>query len=139
MSQRARRVALVLGCSAALAGGAGAATASAAATIALGAQADLIGRVAVQVPVTVTCGPFAPGTFFVFGFVSVSQASGREIASGGTQFTGVQCDGAPQTVTLAVSANTSGPPFHNGKAVATASVSVAGESATVGPQEIRLR
>ena len=104
--------------------------ADAAMTVRIGAP-QLIARVAVSVPVTASCTPFDPAftRFSDFATVSVQQASGRDIAFGSGSVSGsvsggssllFACDGSEQTVTVSVPANTSGPPFHGGKAVVTA-------------------
>jgi hypothetical protein len=145
----ARRLAAA-GCAATMIGGAVAPAASAATTITIPDTADLIGRVAVEMPVTVTCGPF--DIYSLIGDVQVSQAAGQNIAQAAGGFFGqagfavsggVLCDGSPQTVTVSMNANSAGPPFHNGPAVASASAFVfsglTSETATDGPKTIRLR
>jgi hypothetical protein len=68
--------------------------------------------------------------------VSVQQASGKDIAFGsGSLFGGLTamglptplfaCDEAEHSVTVPVSANTGGPPFHGGHVVINASASAA--------------
>ena len=149
-----RRLAVAFGAAACLAGIV-AGSASAATTIAVG-DATLIGKVVAQVPVTVSCGPLDP--FAVSGTVTVQQARNKQIAHGqafysaGQQFAGfgtpvpIVCDGTAQRFMVAVSADTSGPPFKNGTAVATASVALSDpatfqlvDSAATGAVEIRLR
>jgi hypothetical protein len=147
----ARRAAITAATSA-LIGGLGASSALATTTLSVGGTADLIGKVVVQVPVTASCGPFGPGLPFSFGTsVTVTQARAKEIAQGsgfaGTNTTGqsvpVVCDGTPQSFVVNVAANPSGPPFKNGTAVISATASAGAfptfESASVGPQTIRLR
>ncbi len=95
---------------------------------------DLVARVALRVPVSVSCTPFDPALTHVSDgvFVSVQQASGRGIASGSGFLSGgpvgmtpspllFACDGSEQTVTVPVSASAAGAPFHGGPAVITAS------------------
>jgi hypothetical protein len=101
-------------------------------TMSLGAP-KLSSRVAISVPVTVSCSPFDPSlTLFSEGAgVSVEQASGTAIAHGfgfvnsynfGSGFTPLfLCDNAGHTVTVNVLADTTGPPFHGGPAVFSAS------------------
>jgi hypothetical protein len=148
----ARRLTLA-GVTAACAVGIAAAPASATVTVSVG-DAQLIGKVAATVPVTMTCGPFAPGTFNAGGTVSLAQARGQQIArgsgffsTGGTNATPVSitCDQTPQQITVALNADPNGPPFKNGTAVATVTASASTntfpftfESATTGPVEIRL-
>jgi hypothetical protein len=143
----ARRV-LLTGSIAALVAGFAATSAFATTTIAVGPSAGLVGKVVAQVPTTVACGPFE--VFSAGGSVTVSQARGKQIAQGSGFFgptTGNQvaiaCDGRPQTLTIAVPANASGPPFKKGTAVASAFFSAGAfptfESATAGPVTIRLR
>ena len=107
----------------------GAAAASAQAmTISLG-EANLSGRVAVTEPVTVSCTPFDPSLTLVGESINVTaeQASGRSIAhgTGGTMVFGSSllfpCDGSQTTIPVTISADPSGPPFHGGTAVITAS------------------
>jgi hypothetical protein len=111
---------------------ASAATADSGMTMSLGSP-NLLSRVAVSVPVTVSCSPFDPSlTLFSEGVsVSVAQASGTAIAHGsgfinsfsfGSGFTPLfPCDNAGHTVTVNVFADPTGPPFHGGPAVFSAS------------------
>jgi hypothetical protein len=96
-------------------------------------EPTLVGRVALSLPIVVSCTPF-DSAFTVIGgsvLVSVQQASGREIAFGNgyrswdrtawaSRRPRSPCDGTPQTISVAVSANTEGPPFHGGPAVINA-------------------
>jgi hypothetical protein len=94
---------------------------------------QLIAKMAVSVPVIVSCSPFDPEFVFTGSGVSVSvqQAAGKDIAYGygsaGFMSTDAPftCDGTEQTVELTAMANPAGAPFHGGKAVvgATASAS----------------
>jgi hypothetical protein len=104
--------------------------ASAAITASLGAP-SLSARVAVNVPVTVSCDPFDPSLTLVDGgaFLTVEQASGRSIARG-SNFSGgfvpnvpFVCDSAPHTFTATVVADSGGPPFHGGPAIISGSAS----------------
>jgi hypothetical protein len=99
------------------------AAAQAAMTISLG-QPDLTARVLVTLPVTVTCSPF-DSTLVLFQSqltVSVEQAAGQRIARGfGGVFNAVPaCDGTPYTIVVRILADPSGPPFHGGHAVFSA-------------------
>jgi hypothetical protein len=73
----------------------------------------------------------------------VEQASGTKIASGSGFLPALTCDSAPHTYAVSVLANASGPPFHGGQAVASASVSIFGslgsEGGSAGPQAILVR
>ena len=92
---------------------------------------DLIGRVAINVPVNVSC-PAFNSTLTMFDTmvsVTVEQAAGTDIASG-TAFTSgfvpnlqFACDGSVHAVSINLLANPSGPSFHGGPAVFSASVS----------------
>lgn len=103
------------------------ASASAAMTVSLG-EPNLSSRVAISVPVTVSCGPFDPAlTHFSSGAsVSVEQAAGSRIARGnGMTFSSLPdllfaCDSAAHTFAVNVLADTNGPPFHGGPAVLVA-------------------
>jgi hypothetical protein len=94
----------------------------------------LIGRVALSVPVSVSCAPFDASYTLLSTNVSVSvqQASGKDIASGSGFMSGgifgqpgplFTCDDAEHDVTVPVSANTAGPPFHGGHVVVNANAS----------------
>jgi len=128
----------------------------------------LIGRVALSVPVSVSCTPFdASYTLFSTSVsVSVQQPSGKDIAFGSGFLSGgalgmgqpsvlFACDAAEHSVTVPVSANTAGPPFHGGHVVVSATASAAAgqpcfpgstncffntisQSATTGPSEVHL-
>jgi hypothetical protein len=119
----------------------GAAQADPGVTVVIGATATLQARTLVTVPITVTCDPV--GTFFAMSFVSIEQASGTAIASGSGSISTLTCDSTAHTYQVSVRANTSGPPFHGGPAVAFASVNVfgslGGEGGSAGPQTISLR
>jgi hypothetical protein len=152
MFRRTARRALLTAGTSALVAGLGASSALATTTISVGGSADLIGKVVAQVPVTATCGPFDPALPFSFSTsVTLTQARAKEIAQGsafvGVNTTGqtvpVVCDGTPQSFTVTVNANPSGPPFKNGTAVVSAFASAGAfptfEQAQAGPQTIRLR
>src|SRR3954447_15442371 len=128
----------------------------------------LVGRVALRVPVSVSCTPFDASYTLVSTGVSVSvqQASGKDIAFGSSFLSGglsgmgqptpvFTCDDAEHHIAVAVSANTTGPPFHGGHVViqATASAFAAqpcfpgstncffnfiSQSTTAGPVEVHL-
>jgi hypothetical protein len=127
-------------------------------------EADLIGRVAISVPVTVTCNAPSPGLLVFSQSVSVvvEQASGKQIARGtagiGGSFPNLlfACDGTQKTLSVSVLADPAGPPFHGGSAVmrvtatATAGVPFAccpgsygspfeTQTAVIGPTDVRLR
>jgi hypothetical protein len=95
-------------------------------TVTLG-SASLSGRVAVTEPVMVSCTPFDPSLTVVGEGINVTieQASGRSIAHGtgsSNEFGSGQlfpCDNTSTTIPVAISADTSGPPFHGGTAVIT--------------------
>jgi hypothetical protein len=93
-------------------------------------EPNLIGRVALTVPVTVTCDAPSPGLAVASQSVSVlvEQASGKGIARGTANlfnFFPAQlfpCDGTATTLTASVLADPNGPPFHGGKVVVRATV-----------------
>ena len=107
-------------------------------TLAVGSP-DLAARIAVTVPVTVTCNPV--GSLTVFSqmiTVRVEQAAGRAIARGtGTLFAAFPspllfpCDGSTQELSVIVLADPAGPPFHGGKAIVIANGS--SEAGTPSP------
>lgn len=105
---------------------ASAAAADSGMTMSLGTP-NLLSRVAITVPVTVSCPSFDPSLILVGESVTVSvaQASGTAIAHGSGSASGsgsslFPCDGAAHQVTVNVPANTAGPPFHGGPAVFSA-------------------
>lgn len=110
-------------------------------TVAIGSTATLESRVLLTVPITVTCDPV--GDFFTMSFISVEQASGSRIASGSGFISTLTCDSASHTYAVNVLADTSGPPFHGGQAVASASVNIFGslgsEGGSAGPQTVHVR
>ena len=145
-----------------LAVAAGALTAAApcaqAMTVRLG-DAQLTAKVAINVPVIVSCSAFDPQLvhFSSNVYVNVQQAAGKGIAYGSGGAYGSDpplfpCDGAEHTVSATVLANPAGPPFHGGKAVVSASAfatagescgtgcyfNLTGQSATLGPVATRL-
>ena len=86
-------------------------------------------RVAVSVPVDVTCPELDPSYTLVSQSITVSvrQAVHGKIANGSAVASGsssrellVVCDGTAQTVNVTVLADTSGPPFKNGWMTITA-------------------
>jgi len=96
-------------------------------TLAVGSP-ELAARIAVTVPVTVTCSPFSPSLTLISQSVTVrvEQAAGRAIARGtGSLFTSFPspqlfpCDGSLHELSVAVVADPAGPPFHGGKAIVT--------------------
>lgn len=148
-------VAASLGC-AALAVSSGAAQAM---TVSVGSP-SLSARLLVTVPVTVSCSPFDPSlTLFSENVgATVEQASGRSIAHGSASQLVFQpepmlfvCDGTNTTIPVQVSADTTGVPFHAGKAIVSASAGAAAgtcfgsscfgntsQFATVPPTVVRL-
>ena len=124
-------------------------------------------RVAITVPVTVVCEPLDPSFDLVTQTITVQaqQAAGKSIARGsgsahGVMFSGTNtllfpCDGNPHSVSVVLSADSIGPPFHGGIASFTAFVQVdAGieafpgcgcgsifltETANVGPVDRKMR
>ena len=131
-------------------------------TTTLGAV-DLLGRVALTLPLTVTCDAPSPGLAIAGQSVSVlvEQAAGKEIARGSATLVGFSptplfpCDGTPASLSVSVLADPAGPPFHGGRAVVRVTVtSEAGvpfpccpgsfmgpferQTAIVGPAVVRL-
>jgi hypothetical protein len=95
----------------------------------------LTGRVALTIPVTVTCTPFwDPNTQQLVDesiILNVEQASGRDIARANgfvrSDFTGPQlfrCDGSSATIPLSMLADPTGPPFHGGFVVVSGVIGV---------------
>ena len=87
-------------------------------------------RVAVSVPVDVTCPELDPSYTLVIQIITVEvrQALGGRIAHGSGSAIGtssgellVVCDGTAQTVNVSVLADVSGPPFRSGWMTVTAS------------------
>ena len=116
--------------STAVAVGLGAASAAAQAmTVTVGSPVTLTNRLLATVPITVTCDPW-DATLTQFGSainVTLDQAAGRAIAHGEGSVSGFfpaaqlyLCDGSPHRYPVSVQADTSGPPFHGGPAVANA-------------------
>ena len=136
-----------------------AAAADSALTLRLGTP-DLSARVLITVPVIVSCSPFDPSlTLFSESVnVSVVQASGTRIATGSGSLMSFLpplpfvCDDTEHTVAVNVLANATGPPFHGGSAVFTASAGVAagvscgpncffnivGQSGQIGPTTLNM-
>jgi hypothetical protein len=123
-------VAAGIAAAAALAGGAASAQAM---SVSVGGKPSLSARLAITVPVTVSCSPFDPSLtlFSEDVYVTVEQAAGTAIAHGsGGAFSTLPtllfpCDDSTSTIPVTVLADTSGPPFHGGKAVFVASASAA--------------
>jgi hypothetical protein len=132
------------------------------ATVGAGTLTD---KVAVTIPVTVTCaGPFwDPTTQQLFDEniqLSVEQASGKQIARGtGSASLALpiaqpqQCDGSAVTIPVTILADPTGPPFHGGGLVVTGSVSfqagtncgvpgcyfnIVGDGTGIGPASVQL-
>ena len=124
-----RRLRATVAVAAAVLGLAAAGTASAM-TAAVG-EADLVAKVAITVPVTVTCDAPTPGLVVFFQTVSVviEQAAGKEIARGSATAVGSSpgpllfpCDGTLASLSVSVLADPLGPPFHGGRAVVRVTV-----------------
>ena len=126
MGRKRLRIATVLltvVSAAALAGSARAVTATV-------GEPDLVGRLAITVPVTLTCDAPSPGLVIMSQslVVRVQQAAGREIARGTAQLFAFSsrllfpCDGTEATILVDVVADPAGPPFHGGPALVTGSV-----------------
>lgn len=107
------------------------ATTTHAMTIGLGTP-SLSGRVSITEPVTVSCSPFDPSLtqFADVITVNLEQASGRAIATGFGSTGSFSpapllfvCDGSQTTIPVTLLASPTGPPFHGGQAVFTASAS----------------
>jgi hypothetical protein len=121
-------------------GVAAAAPAAGAMTIRAG-DPEILSRVAVRVPLVVNCSPFTAGLTPTERRVSamVQQAAGKQIArgfgiNGFVSATGLffQCDGTDQAVSVTVTADPAGPPFHGGPAVLQASA-FAADMQSCGP------
>ena len=124
----------------------------------------LTGRVALTIPVTVSCSPFwDPNTQQLvdeFINLNVEQASGRDIARANgfarSDFTGqqlFQCDGSSVTIPINMLADPTGPPFHAGSVVVSGVVGVDAaqscgfpgcffnfvqQQAPIGPQQVKV-
>lgn len=128
----------------------------------------LVDRVALTVPVSVSCSPFDPAYSLYSTSVSVSvqQPSGKDIANGWGYVAGgfatmgspsllFACDDVEHSVTVPVSVNAAGPPFHGGHAVVNATawasagqpcypgsttcyLNPISQSASTGPVEVHL-
>lgn len=140
------------------AGGAGGGTASTAsgigftepAAVQIGSTAELIARVVVALPVTVTCAPL-PGGAVTFGgvFAQVFQAQGRSVLSG-SGFASVPasaCDNSPHVYTVDVfpgsTASGAAGVFHHGPAAAAASADACDSSfdcaaGSAGVQQVQI-
>jgi len=126
------------------------AAATAAVTITLPARADLTAKILVTVPVTVTCGPYTQPLNSTSVSLSIEQATSKGIAHG-SAFRGgfmdptfaLTCDGVAHVYSVALTADTSGPPFKNGNAIISGNAGAffdccTGETGTTGPQPIKL-
>jgi hypothetical protein len=134
--QLIRAVALAFGCLLAVA----TPVAASDITLTIGSPSLSKSRVAVTVPLTVTCQPLDPTFDLVIETVTarVDQAAGQRIATGSASRTGspselFACDGASHIVAVTLLADTSGPPFHGGQASVLASVEVQAGVETCGP------
>jgi hypothetical protein len=89
----------------------------------------MLDRVSVIEPVTMSCSGFDPSLTVYYESVNVTiqQASGRSIAHGsaaGYPPALFACDGSQNRFSVVIQADPSGPPFHGGDAVFSASGSV---------------
>ncbi|HET6600324.1 MAG TPA: hypothetical protein VFG57_00060 [Gaiella sp.] len=141
----------------------GVASSASAMTATLG-EPNLVGKVALDVPITVTCDPpsFGLEMFFQTVSVVVEQAAGKQIARGSAAIANsypqllFPCNGTAVALSVPVLADATGPPFHGGKAVVRVTLTAeAGvplpccpgsymspferQTAVVGPAEVRLR
>jgi hypothetical protein len=64
------------------------------------------------------------------GQVSVEQAVGKSIAHGSSFIPGLQCTGVNQVIPVTILADPSGPPFKNGIAIVSATLSACNYGAT---------
>src|SRR5947209_15173347 len=105
--------------------------ADAANSITVDSTAQLIGKVALRIPVTVTCTIPAGATWPTsYGNVTISQA-GKKIASASGYF-GQTCDGTAHTYQVEMSPPPESSPFHTGVAVAIANFYVSYGYPTTG-------
>ncbi len=105
--------------------------ADAANSITVGSTAQLIGKVALNIPVTVTCTIPAGATFpSSQGNAMISQA-GKKIASASAYFSPT-CDGTAHTYQVEMSPPGGSSPFHTGVAVAIANFYVSYGDPTTG-------
>src|SRR5262245_19554721 len=97
-------------------------------TLAVG-SVELDARVAVTVPITVTCDPPSPGLTVNSQSITVrvEQAAGKGIARGTGGLSGCSpsqllfpCDGSTRELSVSILADPVGPPFHGGSAIVTA-------------------
>jgi hypothetical protein len=99
-------------------------------TITTGSPVTLKDRVLVTVPLTVVCDPLPGPNFDTTVNVTVTQASGRAVATGstGTETTPAPlftCDGVtPNHLVLKVLPGSGSPPFHGGGAIVQASFNI---------------
>jgi len=115
-------------------------------TVAIGSPITLTDRILVQVPVAISCAtPLANPIMFGGVFVSVQQAAGKEIATGFGFANLTTCSASPTTVVVNVLPNggTTGPPFHGGNAIVTASANACDTSnvcvgGSAGPVSLRI-
>jgi hypothetical protein len=98
-------------------------------SIKVGPSASLKARLLVTVPVTITCTPpiDAIAVDGTWAAVTIIQASGKTVASGGANFGGFACDGLPHTYSTTIAALTV--PFHGGAALVSVAASVCGQLA----------
>jgi hypothetical protein len=89
--------------------------------------ATLTAKVEVVVTVTASC---PSGWYTMYNSVSIEQASGKSIARGTGYMAGIQCTGANQVIPVTILADPLGPPFKNGTALVSASLSAYGYGGT---------
>jgi hypothetical protein len=115
-------------------------------TLTIGSPITLTDRLLVQVPVVVTCTtPLANPVNFGGVFVTVQQAAGRSIAAGFGFANLTTCPTSPTTVVVNVLPNggMTGPPFHGGNAIVSASASACDTAfvcvgGSAGPVSVRI-
>lgn len=131
-------------------------------TLSVGAP-NLTDKTLITLPVTVSCSIDPAVANYIFDesiSVNVQQPAGRSFATASGSLSGYQvnpvflCDGSTKTVSIAVLANPTGPPFHGGPAILSVGVSVVAgfeafpgcgcgpitfsDSSSVGPQSVTL-
>jgi hypothetical protein len=89
-------------------------------SISIDPTATLTAKVEVRTTITTSC---PSGWVTMPNSVTVEQAVGKSIARGTGYGPGVQCTGTDQAIPVTILADPTGPPFKNGTAVITASLS----------------
>jgi hypothetical protein len=79
-------------------------------------NATLTGKLEVQLTMTASC---PTGWYTMGSTVTVEQAVGKSIAHGSGYLSGLQCTGTDLVIPVTILADPSGPPFHNGPAIAS--------------------